>query len=82
MEIRVTKIFFERLLIATWIRWTRFANPGREQQKLPRQLQLNPILEDEMISALHGDSDHESILRDMADRHMEAAAARLQAKSR
>jgi hypothetical protein len=43
---------------------------------------LNPILEDEMISALHGDSDHEDLLREMADRHMESMEALRESRKR
>jgi hypothetical protein len=43
---------------------------------------LNPILEDEMISALHGDSGHEDLLREMADRHMEAMEALRESRAR
>lgn len=43
---------------------------------------LNPILEDEMISALHGDLVHEDLLREMADRHMESMEALRESRKR
>jgi len=33
---------------------------------------LNPVLEDDMLSALHGDAYNEDLLREMAERHMDA----------
>jgi hypothetical protein len=43
---------------------------------------LNPILEDEMISALHGDSGHEDLLREMAERHIESMEALRESRTR
>jgi hypothetical protein len=43
---------------------------------------LNPVLEEEMLSALHGDTGHEDLLREMAERHMDAVEALRESRAR
>jgi Leucine Rich repeat len=40
--------------------------------KLELELDLNPVVQDDMVAALQGNGDNEDLLREMAERHTEA----------
>ena len=43
---------------------------------------MNPVLEDEMVNALHGDDSDDDRLREMAERHLDVLEALKEAQER
>jgi len=50
--------------------------------KVDMDVSLNPILEEEMVEALHGEAEREDLLREMAERHQDALEALRYARER